>query len=261
MKRLQFSFTTKLTFNDDVHSHSFALRVIPPETPTQHILSCSLELSPHTSTKLTRDAFGNNVSSGYIAGAHRFLDFSIQGTAELNLEAVKTDFMPCYRYPSAFTKPDAALRAFYEELKGGCEDTDAAARAAYFSDRLSDTIAYQRGATSTTTTAAEAFACRAGVCQDFSHLLISLLRLDGIPARYMAGLAFCDGETHAWVEFWNGEHWIGIDPANNCPVTEDYLVLSQGRDFGDCAIDRGIMLGSYTQQLQLVRSFLQEAYV
>ena len=79
---------------------------------------------------------------------------------------------------------------------------------------------------------------------------------DGIPARYIAGLAFCDGETHAWVEYWNADHWEGFDPANNCPVSEEYLVLSQGRDFGDYAIDRGVMLGSYTRQMQLVRSAL-----
>ena len=97
---------------------------------------------------------------------------------------------------------------------------------------------------------------RARVCQDFSHILISLLRMDGIPARYIAGLAFCDGETHSWVEYWTGDHWEGIDPANNCPVNDDYLVISMGRDFRDCAIDRGVMFGRYTQQLQLVRSVL-----
>jgi transglutaminase-like putative cysteine protease len=80
--------------------------------------------------------------------------------------------------------------------------------------------------------------------------------MDGIAARYIAGLAFCDGETHSWVEYWTGEHWEGIDPANNCPVSEDYLVISHGRDFRDCAIDRGVMFGKYTKQLQLVRSVL-----
>ena len=48
----------------------------------------------------------------------------------------------------------------------------------------------------------------------------------------------------------------GIDPANNCPVNDDYLILARGRDFRDCAIDRGVMFGDYTQQLTLVRSVL-----
>ena len=80
--------------------------------------------------------------------------------------------------------------------------------------------------------------------------------MDGSAARYIAGLAFCDGETHSWVEYWTGDHWEGIDPANNCPISDDYLVISQGRDFRDCAIDRGVMFGKYTKQLQLVRSVL-----
>ena len=88
--------------------------------------------------------------------------------------------------------------------------------------------------------------------------MLSLLRIDGIPCRYIAGLASCDGETHSWLEYWNGEYWLGFDPTNNCAVTDNYLTLSQGRDFGDCAIDRGVMLGNYTRQMQLINSCLSE---
>jgi transglutaminase-like putative cysteine protease len=255
MKTLNFSFATKLTFDDYVHDHSFALRVIPPDTEAQKILSCSLNISSSVATKQTIDAFGNNVTAGYIQGDHRFLDFEIKGTAEVDSSKHSTFLMPCYLYQSEFTAPDEELKGFYSELKDNCTGKPAD-RAAYFSDILSDLIEYKKGVTTTATTAAEAFAMRAGVCQDFSHILISLLRMDGIPARYIAGLAFCDGETHSWVEYWTGYHWEGIDPANNCPVNDDYLVISMGRDFRDCAIDRGVMFGRYTQQLQLVRSVL-----
>ena len=163
--------------------------------------------------------------------------------------------MPCYLYQSQYTKPDAELKSFYESIKGKCTGT-AADKAEYISNILSETIEYKKDVTDTSTTAAQAFALKKGVCQDFSHILISLLRMDGIAARYIAGLAFCDGETHSWVEYWTGDHWEGIDPANNCPVSDDYIVISQGRDFRDCAIDRGVMFGSYTKQLQLVRSVL-----
>lgn len=258
MKRVQFSFTTKLTFDDDVHSHTFALRVIPPETTVQHIISCSLNISPFTDTLQTMDAFGNNVTSGYLSAAHRFLDFSVHGSADIDLSKVRTDYMPCYLYQSAYTKPDADLRAFYEAHR---TEGSPAVRAAHFSDVLSEIVTYSKDVTTTKTTAAEAFALKKGVCQDFAHILLSLLRMDKIACRYIAGLAFCDGETHAWVEYWDGKCWNGIDPANNCSIAEEYLVLSQGRDFSDCAIDRGVMLGSYTRQLQLVRSVLQEVCV
>ena len=255
MKTLNFSFATKLTFDDYVHDHSFALRVIPPDTEAQKILSCSLNISSSVATKQTIDAFGNNVTAGYIQGDHRFLDFEIKGTAEVDSSKHSIFLMPCYLYQSEYTVPDEELKGFYSELKDNCTGKPAD-RAVYFSDILSDLIEYKKGVTTTATTAAEAFAMRAGVCQDFSHILISLLRMDGIPARYIAGLAFCDGETHSWVEYWTGDHWEGIDPANNCPVNDDYLVISMGRDFRDCAIDRGVMFGRYTQQLQLVRSVL-----
>ena len=255
MKRLNFYYSTKLTFDDYVHNHSFALRIMPPETDTQHILSCSLNISPYVPTQQTVDAFGNNVTAGYMRDDHRFLDFEIKGSAEVDHTKHRFDLLPCYLYQSQYTKPDDGLEAFYDSIKGKCTGT-ASDKAEYICNILSDTIGYEKGFTDTTTTAAQAFALKKGVCQDFSHILISLLRMDGIAARYIAGLAFCDGETHSWVEYWTGDHWEGIDPANNCPVSDDYLVISQGRDFRDCAIDRGVMFGKYTKQLQLVRSVL-----
>jgi transglutaminase-like putative cysteine protease len=256
MKQIRFSLTTKLTFDDDVHGHSFALRVIPPESAVQKILQCDLSISPPVNCCQTVDAFGNNVTSGYVSDLHRYLDFTVKGTAVIDLSQYRTDFLPCYRYPSELTIPDAAIRAFYEHHRSQCEKLAVPERAAVWSELLSDTISYQKGVTSPATTAAEVFAAKAGVCQDFAHLMISLLRLDGIPARYIAGLAYCDGETHAWVEFWNKDHWEGLDPSNNRPITEQYLILAQGRDFTDCSINRGVMLGSHTRQMQLVRSAL-----
>lgn len=257
MKFVDFYYSAKLTFDDYVHDHSFALRIMPIEASTQKIQSCILKISPLVSTKQTVDAFGNNVTAGYIKGDHRFLDFEIKGTAEVDSANYRTDYMPCYLYQSEYTQPDEKLKAFYNDIKEKCEAESPAERAAYFCDVLSDTIKYQKGVTDISTTAAQAFELKKGVCQDFSHILISILRMDGIAARYIAGLAFCDGETHSWVEYWTGECWRGIDPANNCPVNDDYLVISQGRDFRDCAIDRGVMFGAYTKQLQLVRSVLQ----
>ena len=96
MKRVNFYFSTKLTFDDYVHGHSFALRVIPPETETQHILSCTLNISPYVSTQQTVDAFGNNVTAGYMRDDHRFLDFEIKGAAEVDHSKHRTDYMPCY---------------------------------------------------------------------------------------------------------------------------------------------------------------------
>lgn len=256
MKKLNFSFSTKLTFDNYVHSHSFALRCIPMESASQHIVSCELTISPFVSTQNTVDAFGNNVTAGYLSADHRFLDFEVKGIAETDCAAKKTDFMPCYLYQSAMTKPDDALKAFYREITEGCTADVPYERAMYFSDAVNKVMTYTKNVTDTSTTAAEAFAKKQGVCQDFSHIMLSLLRMDGIACRYIAGLASCDGETHSWVEIWNADHWTGIDPTNNCGISDNYLILSQGRDFRDCAIDRGVMFGAYTKQLQLIMTSL-----
>lgn len=96
MKRMNFYFSTKLTFDDYVHDHSFALRIMPPESTSQHILSCSLNISPYVPTQQTVDAFGNNVTAGYLRDDHRYLDFEIKGTAEVDSVKHRTDYMPCY---------------------------------------------------------------------------------------------------------------------------------------------------------------------
>ncbi|MGN0612981.1 MAG: transglutaminase domain-containing protein [Porcipelethomonas sp.] len=258
MKKLYFHFSTKLTFDNYVRDHSFALRCIPPETPSQHILSCELSISPFVSTMQTVDSFGNNVTSGYLKGEHRFLDFDINGCAETDCGAAKSDFMPCYSYQSEYTKPGPELTKWYEKIKSECTETAPFKRMKFFSGCLSEIMVYEKYVTNTKTSASGAFALKKGVCQDFSHIMLSLLRMDGIPCRYIAGLASCDGETHSWIEVWTGDCWKGYDPTNNCDISDNYLILSQGRDFGDCAVDRGIMFGTYTKQLQLVESRLSE---
>lgn len=260
MKTLNFSFATKLTFDNYVHDHSFALRCTPIECVTQRVISCEMSISPFVPTNNAVDAFGNTVTAGYIGKEHRFLDFEINGRVEIDLSKPKTDYMPCYLYQSEYTKPDKNLTDFYAEISAECSAENPFERAEFFSDILSDEIRYEKGVTDIKTTAVGAFELKKGVCQDFSHIMLSLLRMDKIPCRYIAGLAACNGETHSWIEVWDGEKWRGFDPANNCPVNEDYLVLSQGRDFGDCSIDRGVMFGAYTKQLQLIASSLKTAY-
>ena len=111
MKRVNFCFSTKLTFDDYVHDHSFALRIIPPQAESQNILSCSLNITPYASVRQTVDAFGNNVTAGYLKDDHRFLDFELKGSAEVDCTKYRTDYMPCYLYPSEYTIPDEARTA------------------------------------------------------------------------------------------------------------------------------------------------------
>ena len=96
-----------------------------------------------------------------------------------------------------------------------------------------------------------------GVCQDYAHILLSLLRIEKIPCRYVSGLAFETGETHAWVEVFDGGHWTGIDPTQNRLIGDHYIKLCHGRDYSDCPIERGIYIGN-AQSVQTVLSRMTE---
>ena len=75
------------------------------------------------------------------------------------------------------------------------------------------------------TTAAEVLERKEGVCQDFAHLMIALCRQRGIPARYVNGFLVGEGETHAWVEIFDGYNWLGFDPTHNCRISDGFISL------------------------------------
>ena len=118
---------------------------------------------------------------------------------------------------------------------------------------------YIKGITTIETTVDEILEHRAGVCQDFAHLMLQILRTLGIPSRYVSGY-ICpnktgmrgEGATHAWVEAWLPERgWTGIDPTNNIWVTDKHVKLAVGRDFTDCSPIKGTFKGPARQQLSV----------
>ncbi len=106
-----------------------------------------------------------------------------------------------------------------------------------------------------TTSPAEAFAARRGVCQDFAHVMIAGLRGLGLPALYVSGyirtipppgkprLAGADA-SHAWVAVWCGPSfgWLGLDPTNAIPEGDDHIVVARGRDYADVPPVDGVIL-------------------
>jgi transglutaminase-like putative cysteine protease len=116
-----------------------------------------------------------------------------------------------------------------------------------------DALQYQRGVTSVHTSANEAYADAAGVCQDFAHLSLALTRTAGIPSRYVSGYFHPEadatigeevtGESHAWVEVWTGKWW-GYDPTNDLEVGERHVAVGRGRDYSDVPPVKGIYAGN-----------------
>lgn len=116
---------------------------------------------------------------------------------------------------------------------------------------------YTKGITTIETTVDQILAHRSGVCQDFAHVMLQVLRTMGIPSRYVSGYICPNknglrgvGATHAWVEAWiPGHGWAGIDPTNNVWVTDEHVPLAVGRNFGDCTPVKGTFKGPARQQL------------
>ena len=118
---------------------------------------------------------------------------------------------------------------------------------------------YRQGVTSIETPLEDIWRGQAGVCQDFTHLLTYLLRLLGLPARYVSGYV-CPreegvrgaGATHAWAEvhvpFYG---WLGLDPTNNCIVNDGHVRMAVGRSFADCTPVKGTYKGTGAHTLEV----------
>ncbi len=118
---------------------------------------------------------------------------------------------------------------------------------------------YIKGITNIETTVQEILELRSGVCQDFAHVMLEMLRILGIPSRYVSGY-ICpnkngmrgEGATHAWIEAWiPGNGWTGIDPTNNVWVTNHHVKLAVGRNFNDCSPIKGTFKGPAHQSLSV----------
>jgi transglutaminase-like putative cysteine protease len=97
----------------------------------------------------------------------------------------------------------------------------------------------------------EAWSERKGVCQDLAHLTVGAVRSLGVPARYVSGYLHdrdaplgqaVTGESHAWVQWWDGE-WTSFDPTNGRPAGPEHIVVARGRDYWDVPPHKGVYAG------------------
>lgn len=255
MKHLHFESTTALSFDSPVVNHHFLLRYLPPTFPGQQILSSVLTVEPHVSFAIAQDGFGNMQASGCIPFAHDTFAYSCKGEAILSEQARQVERLhPIFQYNSPFATISQDMKTFAAAIP---TNGDVLTRALALCEAVYYHIAYTPGATSNATTAKEAFTLGKGVCQDFAHVYIAISRYLGIPARYANGLPLGTGASHAWVEVYINGVWTGIDPTHNRLVGDSYIRFCVGRDFGDCALERGILFGSANQS-QIITTCVAE---
>jgi transglutaminase-like putative cysteine protease len=151
---------------------------------------------------------------------------------------------------TAYTAQDDELAAMAASLMASNPDPADAVLAAM--RWVNESLTYQPGVTGVHTSAAQSWQARLGVCQDFAHVALVVLRAMGVPSRYVSGYLHTQkdaaigdrvaGESHAWVEVWTGDWW-GFDPTNNQEIGHRHIGVARGRDYADVAPLRGVHSG------------------
>ncbi|MGN1319088.1 MAG: transglutaminase domain-containing protein [Lachnospirales bacterium] len=251
MKTYNFEFTTKIDFDLPIINHNFILKCLPKNHIFQRIYDEEIIVEPECKYTIGRDSFGNKTINGTINREHNNFLFSVKGKASLSKYRIMEELDRVFLYPSQYTVLSDEMMEFSKTIPLG-DDVFENAKAIAFA--VYDYMTYEKGETNTETKASDAFNLKKGVCQDYSHITIALMRNAKIPARYVAGFIEGDGETHAWVEYYVDGSWYAIDPTNKYVVDYGYIKLSHGRDSYDCSVERGCFAskkGIVTQNSQI----------
>lgn len=202
-----------------------------------------------------RDEFGNRVARVTANRVPRAIDFEATFRIERTATPAGSDAPPlrseaerlAYLRPTALTAPDKRL--IDAALVIAHQAADASERAELAHRWASTAIRYQFGVTGYSTPAAMALNLGVGVCQDYTHILLTVLRLLNVPARYVSGHLIGEGAPHAWVEAFverqdgGGVEVIGFDPTHGRRTRLDYLAVAVGRDYADVSPTSGTYSG------------------
>lgn len=223
--------------------HNILLRCLPAREGFQQILDETFTLSEGFWHSESKDGQGNRIITGGTCEQHDSLEYKSTGTVETDVYCIADPSPhPMYSMPSALTIPTCAMTDLLPALSGTFLD-----KCLSIMHTVYQHMTYSPGSTDIHTTAADAFASRMGVCQDYAHLMVALCRAAGFHARYVCGLMMGEGQTHAWVEVHDGLCWYAFDPTNDTAVATGFIKIAHGRDALDCSVSRGVYTGISNQ--------------
>jgi transglutaminase-like putative cysteine protease len=260
---------TKFVYAKAVSESVMEVRMHPRSDSNQRCLTFSLSVSPRCRVFSYRDHLSNNVHHFDIPGQHEQLVtiaeslvehqplaevpsfLSPDAWRELDAIVAEGDYWEML-LPSEFTTPTPALDELAREL-GVCRRDDPMVLLRELNQNLYDHFSYSPRTTHVDSPIDEALSSRQGVCQDFAHIMITLVRQLGIPCRYVSGYLYRRKEdkdrsisdaTHAWVEaFLPHLGWVGFDPTNALIARDRHIRTALGRDYADVPPTKGIFLG------------------
>jgi transglutaminase-like putative cysteine protease len=283
MNRCHLVHVTEFQYDGPVSESYNEVRLRPLHDDLQSCLSFRLATVPQARSTSYQDYFGNWVHQFNVLGEHRHLRIEAEsvvllhapppllsgGLALAELDALHSqlledhyDFLATSKYVPHLSRVTELVRSA-EAASGGvaCGFVQAA------SDLVHEQFRYEKGATHVHSSIEDALSSGAGVCQDFAHLLLAMVRLRGLPGRYVSGyltpgdvdgngapvLDVIGGQaSHAWMEvFLPGSGWAAFDPTLGAPVSWRHVRVAYGRDYGDVAPVRGVYKGHAGQRLSV----------
>ncbi|MEO6916990.1 MAG: transglutaminase family protein [Chitinophagaceae bacterium] len=274
MPRFNIHHVTKYTYEAPVKDSANQIILFPVKDEFQEVLKHDLVITGEPGVEIYKDYYGNEIGSFTTIAPHK--ELSIDSTIEVitkprpepsdltakeeqwkHLETIcgQVAFLDFLKVEYFDTLPEI-ISLMEEEKNGEITPLQAASR---LNTKVYEHFRYIKGITNVETTLDEIWKLKAGVCQDFAHILSAMLRIIKIPARYVSGYV-CpnehglrgEGATHAWVEAYipfNG--WIGFDPTNNMLVNDLHVRLAVGRNFRDCSPVKGTYKGTSNQVLEV----------
>jgi transglutaminase-like putative cysteine protease len=266
---------THFRYDAPVSESVMEVRMQPRTESVQRCLRFELATTPRARVFAYQDPEGNVVHHFDVPARHRELTVVAESVVEfvsdiaippccdkaawdlLDERGTRERFFE-FLEPSHFAKPTEALTAFGREL-GLSRETDPLSLVRRLKHQLYDAFEYSPKSTRVDSPIDEALAARRGVCQDFAHVMIALVRGMGIPCRYVSGYLFhshkgdersTDGASHAWVEAWLPSlGWIVIDPTNRTVAMNRHIRVAVGRDYHDVPPTRGAFKGNARSEL------------
>ncbi|MEO8070504.1 MAG: transglutaminase family protein [Acidobacteriota bacterium] len=270
---------TRFVYTSPVCENVTELRMQPLERPGQQTLRFNVTTSHHARVFAYRDHYENAVHYFDIPGHHSRLDISVESAVTVLPMAPLPDRLPDETWqqvdamagrwdnmdwlaPSNFAKMSPALAEFARAI-GFKRRGDPLTTLRSLSSTLFAQFAYEPRSTRVDSPIDEALRARAGVCQDFAHIMTALVRSIGIPCRYVSGYIAPRDETsihdragsnatHAWVEaLLPNLGWLGFDPTNDVLASDRHIAVAIGRDYSDVPPTRGVFKGSAGSELSV----------
>jgi transglutaminase-like putative cysteine protease len=253
---LNIEHQTQYIYSEAVQYTIQELRLTPRNGQGQHVKHWQIKVDGQCHP--FEDAFGNLVHTLVIDQPHDQLLISVSGEVETGVENLASHQplpVELFLRNTPLTLADAAMTTFAQQFaKASLQDMMLALR---------DRMQYIEGATEVNTSAAEAFQLGKGVCQDHAHAFIGCCRSLGLPARYVSGYLFTvDGslmQTHAWVDVWQNDQWLGLDVSNGTMVNERHVRLAIGLDYRSASPVTGTRIGGGMEGMSSVVSVNQGA--